>query len=167
MKSCSILCTYIQVPAELDYFEGTLYSEASAVSLLPYAQCLVWLLSPPRSGAVEAVQRHYAVAITITMNTVHMAAATRHSPRYIACLQSKQVRPAPVCKYMIYYQHTQQRLICYLCMSSTKPSASIGCVVLQNTDKHTVKIWNGIYRYSAKRYSVRCWYRCTALKLGA
>ena len=35
----SILCTYIQVPAELVYFEGTLYSEASAVSLLPCARC--------------------------------------------------------------------------------------------------------------------------------
>ena len=108
------------------------------------------------------MQRHYAVAITITMNTVHMAAATRHSPRYIAHLRSKQVSHGK-------YVTPHMRLICYLCiyvcqaLSQVPPLVVLFCKILISIPLKSETVFTGILR-SGIRYGAGTGYRCTALR---
>ena len=134
------------------------------------------------------MQRHYAVAIAITMMTMHMAAAIWHyASLYIAHLRSKQV---PHCKYNFSHDiintlniddHTLDtqnsmkplfghpvskyrlrpcidRYVIYVCQA---PSQVPALVVLfcKIPISIPLKYETGIHRYFAKRYSVRCWYR--------
>ena len=125
MKSCTYICR------KLVNMKGALYrSEYRIAAAIVF---VVIVITTALWRCISLLQRHYVVAITITINT--MVAAIWYSLHYSVPLKLSSSTAVSTTFHMMLS-------MCYLCMSRTRLSACFGCCDLQNTDKHTVKNWN-------------------------